>query len=287
MESSRICTRSSLLIAIVVESRGPERTERVPPHEDSRHGRRRIHRLELRPPPARATTTHEVTVLDKLTYAGNLGLARRPARRPVPLREGRHPRCRARRRAVRGSRRRRALRRREPQRQLAREPPPVPRHQHRRHVHAPRGGARARHPLPPHLDRRGLRRPRARRPCEVHRETPRTTRRAPTRRRRPAATCSCAAWVALVRREGDDLELLEQLRPIPARREVHPAPDHQRPSRASARSCTARARTCATGSTRTTTRRRCSRSSSGAASARPTSSAPTASATTRRSSSSS
>ena len=64
------------------------------------------------------------------------------------------------------------------------------------------------------------------------------------------------AWVRSLRRAGDDLELLEQLRPVPAHREVHPAPDHQRARRACAPSSTAPARTCATGSTSTTTRGR-------------------------------
>ena len=67
---------------------------------------------------------------------------------------------------------------------------------------------------------------------------------------------------ALVRRAGDDLQLLEQLRAVPARREVHPAPDHERARRRPARSSTAPARTCATGSTPTTTPPPCSRSSS-------------------------
>ena len=35
----------------------------------------------------------------------------------------------------------------------------------------------------------------------------------------------------LLRAAGHDLELLQQLRPLPARREVHPPPDHQRPRR--------------------------------------------------------
>ena len=39
---------------------------------------------------------------------------------------------------------------------------------------------------------------------------------------------------ALLRRAGDDLELLQQLRAVPARGEVHPAPDHQRADRAAA-----------------------------------------------------
>ena len=157
-------------------------------------------------------------------------LPRRPARRSLPLRQGRHPRRGARRRALRRARRGGALRGREPQRQLAREPAAVPRHQHHRHVHAARGGAQARHPLPPHLDRRGLRRPRARRPGEVHRADalqPVEPVLVDEGRQRPAR----ARLGALVRREGDDLQLLEQLRSVPARREVHPPPDHERPAR--------------------------------------------------------
>ncbi len=52
-----------------------------------------------------------------------------------------------------------------------------------------------------------------------------TTRRAPTRRPRPARTCWWRVG-AVVRRTRDDQQLLQQLRPLPARREVHPAPDH-------------------------------------------------------------
>ena len=59
----------------------------------------------------------------------------------------------------------------------------------------------------------------------------RTTRRAPTRRRRRARDLLVRAWVRSLRRAGDDHELLEQLRAVPARREVHPAPDHQRDRR--------------------------------------------------------
>ena len=44
------------------------------------------------------------------------------------------------------------------------------------------------------------------------------------------------AWVRSFERAGDHLELLEQLRPVPAHREVHPAPDHQCARRSSAAS---------------------------------------------------
>ena len=65
------------------------------------------------------------------------------------------------------------------------------------------------------------------------------------------------AWVRSFGVRGDDLQLLQQLRPVAARREVHPAPDHQRARRRPARSSTAPAPTCATGSTSTTTAPRC------------------------------
>ena len=61
------------------------------------------------------------------------------------------------------------------------------------------------------------------------------------------------AWVAIVRRAGDDQQLLEQLRAVPARREVHPAGRSPTCSTAAGPSCTAPGRTCATGSTPTTT----------------------------------
>ena len=111
-----------------------------------------------------------VTVLDKLTYAGNrASLDGLPAER-VDVRPRRRLRRRARRPPRRPPRRRRALRRRVAQRQLARRPVPVRADQHHRHVHAAAGGARPRRALPPHLDRRGVRRPRARRRRAVHRD---------------------------------------------------------------------------------------------------------------------
>ena len=55
----------------------------------------------------------------------------------------------------------------------------------------------------------------------------RTTRRAPTPRPRPRPTCWCEPGCG---RSGSAprSQLLEQLRALPARREVHPAPDHER-----------------------------------------------------------
>ena len=62
---------------------------------------------------------------------------------------------------------------------------------------------------------------------------------------------------AVLRRARDDLQLLQQLRAVPARGEVHPAPDHQRADRAGGPSSTAAATMCATGFTSTTTTARC------------------------------
>ena len=94
-----------------------------------------------------------------------------------------------------------------------------------------RGGARPTAPaLPPHLDRRGVRRPRARRPRAVHRGhavQPVEPVLVDQGRLRPAR----AGVGAFVRRAGHDQQLLEQLRALPARREVHPPPDHQRARR--------------------------------------------------------
>ena len=94
--------------------------------------------------------------------------------------------------------------------------------------------------LPPHLHRRGLRRPRARRPEAVHRghavQPVSPVLRHQGRLRPPGPRVG-----ALLRRAGDDLQLLQQLRPVAAHREVHPAPDHQRHRRHPARSSTARA----------------------------------------------
>ena len=53
------------------------------------------------------------------------------------------------------------------------------------------------------------------------------------------------------------LQLLEQLRPVPARGEVHPPPDHQRYQRRAPQALRRRARTSATGSTSRTTTARC------------------------------
>ena len=142
-----------------------------------------------------AHTDHHVTVLDKLTYAGNLAsLAGLPEDR-CRVRARRHHRRRTRRRAVRRRRRGGALRRRVAQRQLAARSAAVPGHEHRRHVHAAGGGAPPRHAAAPHLHRRGLRRPRARRPGAVHRDDARTTRRSPYSSTKAGSDLLVRAWV--------------------------------------------------------------------------------------------
>ena len=129
-----------------------------------RHRRRRVHRLELRPPRARAPPTTTSTVSTPSPTPGNHenldDLEDDPRFRFV---QG--DICD--RDAVRGGdgrpRRRRALRRREPRRPLDRRPRRVRPHQLRRHQRAVRRGPPGRRrALPPHLDRRGVRLDRAR-----------------------------------------------------------------------------------------------------------------------------
>ena len=205
-------------------------------------------------------TDHHVTVLDLLTYAGNrASLEGLPADRFTLVVGDIRDAATVDPLVARG-RRRRALRGGVAQRQLPARPVAVPDDQHHRDVHAARGGPQARHPLPPHLDRRGVRRPRARRPGAVHRADavqPVEPLLLDQGRLRPAGP----GLGALVRRAGHDQQLLEQLRALPARREVHPAPDHQRARRRPPQALRRRLERRATGSTRTTTARPCSPSS--------------------------
>ena len=110
----------------------------------------------------------------------------------------------------------------------------------------------ARHPAAPRLHRRGVRRPRARRPDALHRGHALQPEQ-PLLRDQGRLGPPGPRLGAQLRRARDDLQLLEQLRPLAARREVHPAPDHQRHRRRPAASSTAPGSTSATGSTSTTT----------------------------------
>ena len=114
-----------------------------------------------------------MTVLDKLTYAGNPeNIAGLPSDR-VELVVGDICDAELLDRIVPGARRHRALRRRVPQRQLHRRPGALPAHQRRGHLPPARGRPQVRRPLPPREHRRGLRRPRARRPrASFTEETP-------------------------------------------------------------------------------------------------------------------
>ena len=247
-------------------------------HEGSRHRWGRFHRQQLRPPHPRHPSRRRGDRARRAHLCGLHGIARR-CDGPDHLRRGGRGGCRAGRPARRRRRRRRALRGRVAQRQLARRPQPLRAHQPDRHLHPARGRAPARRALPPHLDRRGLRRPRARRPQEVHRGHPLQPELALLLDQgglRPAG----AGLGALVRAAGHDLELLEQLRPAPARREVHPAAGHQRHRRHPAQALRGRAQRARLDPRRRPQRGRLDDHRQGRRSARPTSSAPTARSTT-------
>ena len=224
-------------------------------------------------------------MLDALTYAGSTALARRRRWSGSRFVEGDVADADARRRARRRRRRRRALRRRVAQRQLARRPEPVRAHQPDRHLHAARGGPAARRAAtttsPPT-------RSTATSSSTTRRSSPRTTPYNPSSpvlaRPRPASDLLVRAWVRSFGVQRHDLELLEQLRPAPARREVHPAADHQRARRRAAQALRRRAERARLDPRRRPQRRGVDRSSTRAGSARPTSSAPTARATTATSS---
>ena len=156
-------------------------------------------------------TDDAVTVLDKLTYAGNLRSLDGFARGPVHPRPRRHLRRRAGGSAGRRPRPGGALRRRVPQRQLPPRSVAVRQHQSDRHLHAARGGAQAPGPLPPHLHRRGVRRPGAGRPGAVHREHP-VQPVEPLLLDQGGVGSAGPGLGALFRRAGDDQQLLQQLR---------------------------------------------------------------------------
>ena len=227
-------------------------------------------------------TDADITVLDKLTYAATReaidGLDR------VELVVGDIADADVVEPAGGPARRRGALRRRVAQRQLAERPEPVHQDQHPRHVHDPRGGAQGRHPAAPRLHRRGLRRPRPRRPEAVHRGHAVQPVQPVLRlegRLGPPGPCVGAQ----LRRAGDDLQLLEQLRTVAAHREVHPAADHQRDHGRAPEALRRRPQRARLDPRRRPLQRGLDDPRTRARSARPTSSAPTARRTTSRSSS--
>ena len=114
------------------------------------------------------------------------------------------------------------------------DPQPFIHTQHRRHVHHPRGGAPPRTAPAPHLHRRGLRRPGARTTAEKFTEATPYDPSSPYSATKAGSDMLVRAWVRSFGIARDDLQLLQQLRPVPARREVHPAPDHQRAHRGQA-----------------------------------------------------
>ena len=152
-----------------------------------------------------------------------------------------------------------------------------------RHLRAARGGPQGRRPVPPRLDRRGVRRPRPRRPEALHRGHA-VPAQQPLLRHQGRLRPPGAGLGAQLRAARHAVELLQQLRAVAARREVHPAPDH----RGARGPPPARLRQRAAGA-RLDPRRRPQLRAAGdprarAGSARPTWSAPTASGPTSRSS---
>ena len=81
-------------------------------------------------------------------------------------------------------------------------------------------------PLPPRLHRRGLRRPGARRPGEVHRGDAVSPVLAVLEHQGQLRHARARVDPHL-RPPHHDLQLLQQLRPLPARGEVHPQADHE------------------------------------------------------------
>ena len=114
------------------------------------------------------------------------------------------------------------FRRRVAQRQLHRRPGALRAHQRARNVPPVGGCARARRALPSHLHRRSVRRPGARRSGALHGGDT-VLPLEPLQLHEGLLGPARARVVPHLRRARHHLELLEQLRPAPAYREVHPA----------------------------------------------------------------
>ena len=126
-----------------------------------------------------------------------------------------------------------------PQRQLARRPAPVPRHQHHRHVHAARGRAHATASRFHHISTDEVYGDLELDDPQRFTETTPYNPSSPYSSTKAGSDLLVRAWVRSFGVQRHDLELLEQLRAVPARREVHPPPDHQRARRRAAPSSTA------------------------------------------------
>ncbi len=203
---------------------------RLQPTRSCRHAlprdrRGRLHRLQLRAPPARHRPRRAGDQLRQAHLRRDPGQRGRPGGRPsAPVRAGRHLRPRPGRRGHRRPRRRGQLRRRDPRRPLDRRAAGGGADQHRRGGHPGRGGPLRRgRALPPGRHRRGVRDHQRRllrrgRPAgAVLAVLGRQGRRLPGRpglRRHPQAG-----------RGGDPLH--QQLRALPVPREGHPAVRHQ------------------------------------------------------------
>ena len=198
----------------------------------------------------------EVTVLDKLTYAGRRENLPRCLGRPVRPRRDRGPgRNRRRRRRLRGDRQLRGRDARGSVDQPGRRSSAIT--NMLGHARAARGGPRTRPALRPGVDRRGLRLDRVR---LVHGDLAAAAVQ-PLQRdqdgRRPARRLSYFHTYGL---HDLDLPRLEQLRSPPVPREADPADDPQRARRRLACRCTAtaeRAQLAVRGGLRARNRRRC------------------------------
>ena len=179
-------------------------------------------------------------MLDALTYAGSTA-SLDGARGPDHLRRGGRRGCRARRPARRRRGRRRALRGRVAQRQLARGPEPVRAHQPHRDLHArsrPPGATTCATTTSPPT------RSTATSSSTTRRSSPRTP---PTTRARPYSSTKAGsdllvrAWVRSFGLRATISNCSNNYGPAPARREVHPAADHQRHRRRPAQALRRRA----------------------------------------------
>ena len=144
-----------------------------------------------------------------------------------------------------------------------------------------RGVPQVRRALPPRLHRRGLRRPGAGRPRPLHRGDA-VPPELPVQLHQGGLRHARARLGTDLRPARHDLQLLQQLRPLPARGEVHPPPDHQHHRRRAPQALRRRAQRPRLDPHRGPQLRRVVHPDQGPRRRRRTSSAPTASGTTSR-----